>query len=95
MVINEVLTHTDPPFEDAIELQNLSDNPVDIGNWWISNSEANLKKFQISPSTKLSARGMAVFYEGQFNPAPGAAHSFALNSAHGDKSHPLRGGWLR
>jgi len=28
---------------------------------------------------------MAVFYEGQFNPAPGAAHSFALNSAHGDK----------
>ena len=85
VVINEVLTHTDPPFEDAIELRNISANIVNIGNWWISNSEKNLKKFQISPSTTLSARGMAVFYEGQFNPAPGAAHSFALNSAHGDK----------
>ena len=85
VVINEVLTHTDPPFEDAIELRNISANVVNIGNWWISNSETNLKKFQISPSTTLSARGMAVFYEGQFNPAPGAAHSFALNSAHGDK----------
>jgi hypothetical protein len=66
-------------------LRNISANIINIGNWWISNSEKNLKKFQIAPSTTLSARGMAVFYEGQFNPAPGAAHSFALNSAHGDK----------
>ena len=85
VVINEVLTHTDPPFEDAIELQNLSDNPVDIGNWWISNSESSLKKYRIPANTTLTARGVMAFYEGQFNPAPGAEHSFALNSAHGDK----------
>ena len=47
IVINEVLTHTDPPYEDAIELLNLSVNPLNIGNWWISNSESYLKKFQI------------------------------------------------
>ena len=85
VVINEVLTHTDPRFEDAIELQNLSDNPVDIGNWWISNSESSLKKYRIPANTTLTARGVMAFYEGQFNPAPGAEHSFALNSAHGDK----------
>jgi len=85
VIINEVLTHTDPPFEDAIELQNLSDNPVDIGNWWISNSESSLKKYRIPANTTLTARGVMAFYEGQFNPAPGAEHSFALNSAHGDK----------
>ena len=85
VVINEVLTHTDPPFEDAIELRNLSGGTVDIGNWWISNSQANLKKYRIPANTTLSARGVMAFYEGQFNPAPGAAHSFALNSAHSDK----------
>ncbi|MBT3616498.1 MAG: lamin tail domain-containing protein, partial [Verrucomicrobia bacterium] len=85
VVINEVLTHTDPPFEDAIELRNLSDNPVDVGNWWISNSESSLKKYRIPANTTLTAQGVMVFYEAQFNPAPGAEHSFALNSAHGDK----------
>lgn len=85
VVINEVLTHTDPPFEDAIELRNLSGNPVDIGNWWISNSESSLKKYRIPSNTTLTARGVMAFYERQFNPAPGAEHSFALNSAHGDK----------
>ncbi|HJN83356.1 MAG TPA: lamin tail domain-containing protein, partial [Verrucomicrobiota bacterium] len=85
VVINEVLTHTDPPFEDAIELLSLSDEPVDIGHWWLSNSESNLKKFQIPSETMLPARGLATIYEGQFNPAPGAEHSFALNSAHGDR----------
>ncbi|MFT6561854.1 MAG: hypothetical protein ACJAX6_000229 [Limisphaerales bacterium] len=84
VVINEVLTHTDPPFEDAIELRNLSDSPLDIGNWWISNSESSLKKYRIPANTTLTARGVMVFYEAQFNPAPGAEYSFALNSAHGD-----------
>ena len=85
LVINEVLTHTDPPYEDAIELRNLGEEPLNIDKWWISNSQSNLKKYQIPFGTTLPGRGTAVFYEGQFNPAPGAEHSFALNSAHGDK----------
>ena len=43
-----------------------------------------MKKFQIPPGTMLPARGLTAFYESQFNPAPGAKWSFALNSAHGD-----------
>jgi len=83
VVINELLTHTDSPFEDAIELINLSTKSVNISNWWISDSESNLKKFQIPTNTILPAQGLTVFYEAQFNTAPGAEHSFALNSAHG------------
>ena len=85
VVINEVLTHTDPPYEDAIELRNLGEEPLDIGKWWLSNSRSKLRKYQIPAGTTLPARGTTVFYEHQFNPAPGADHSFALNSAHGDK----------
>ena len=85
VIINEVLTHTDPPLEDAIELLNLTNKPIDIGHWWISNSGANLKKFQIPANTTLPTRGVTVFYEAQFNPVPGLKDSFALNSAHGDR----------
>jgi len=38
IVISEVLTHTDLPLEDAIELQNVSHGAVDISGWWISDS---------------------------------------------------------
>ena len=85
IVINEVLTHTDPPYEDAIELLNLSGNPLNIGNWWISNSESYLTKFQIPNGTIIQPRGTLAFYEGQFNTNQDTDKSFALNSSQGDK----------
>jgi hypothetical protein len=84
VVINEVLTHADPPFEDAIELANTTAAPVYIGGWYLSDSEAEPKKFRIPDSTSIPANGYAVFYEYQFNPSPGVFPSFALDSAHGD-----------
>src|SRR5262249_46385447 len=38
VLINEVLTHTDLPLEDAIELYNPNPFPTNIANWWLSNS---------------------------------------------------------
>ena len=84
-VINEVLTHSDPPLEDAIELANLTAAPLAIGGWYLSDSQSQLKKFRIPDGTLLPAGGFAVFYEYQFNPAPGVFPSFALDSAHGDE----------
>ena len=49
-VINEVLTHTDPPLEDAIELHNPTATPVDIGGWYLSNAEQSLRSSG-SPTT--------------------------------------------
>ena len=82
--INEVLTHSDPPLEDAIELANLTANPVDIGGWYLSDSQSALKKFRIPDGTIISPGGFLVFYEYQFNPNPGVFPSFALDSALGD-----------
>lgn len=82
--INEVLTHTDLPLEDAVELHNASAVPVDISGWWLSDDKDELRKFHIPAGTVLAPGGYAVFYEYQFNPEPGVPGSFSFNSAKGD-----------
>jgi hypothetical protein len=85
VVVNEVLTHTDPPLEDAIEFYNASPAAVNIGGWFISNSRDNLKKFRVTDNTLVPGNGFKVFYEHEFNDTNGAAIAFNLNSAHGDR----------
>ena len=65
--MNEVLTHTDPPLEDAIELFNPTGAAADIGGWFLSNSKDNFKKFRIPDGVMVPAMSYAVFYETQFN----------------------------
>jgi hypothetical protein len=85
IVISEVLAHTDSPFEDAIEVQNTGSNAVAIGNWWISNSQRDLKKFRVPAGTILAPGAFRVFYENQFNlDGTGQGTNFTLNSARGD-----------
>jgi Lamin Tail Domain/CotH kinase protein/Fn3 associated len=82
-VINEVLTHTDAPLEDAVEIHNPSAQGAQLGGWFLSNSADDLKKFRIPDGTALPAGGFIVLYQTQFN--NGGAGSFTLNSAHGDQ----------
>ena len=85
VAINEVLSHTDDPLEDAIEVRNLTPQALDIGGWWLSDARDDLKRFRIPDGTVLSAGGYAVFYEYQINPYPWHAPAFALNGAKGDQ----------
>ena len=85
LVINEVLTHTDPPLEDAIELFNPGSTPVAIGGWYLSNTKANYRKYQIPAGVTIPPGAYRVFFETQFNNVATAAVPFTLNSAHGDK----------
>ena len=84
VVVNEVLAHSDLPFEDAIELRNLTASTVDISGWFLSDAKSILRKFRIPNGTTIPAFGFKVFYETNFNhptnPAP-----FSLDSAHGDE----------
>lgn len=87
IVINEVLSHTDPPLEDAVEFYNGSPAAVGIGGWFLSNSKIDLKKYRIPDGALVPAQGYSVIYEYQFNPSNGVSVPFTFNSAHGDRAY--------
>ncbi len=94
VVVNEVLTHTDLPDKDTIELHNTTAAEVYLGGWYLSDSwgwessptNGNYKKHRIPNGTSIPAGGYLVFDEDDFNPTPGnpGPNDFALNGAHGD-----------
>jgi hypothetical protein len=66
IVINELLAHSHADALDWIELHNTTDQPINIGGWYISDSgssDEGLMKFQIPQDTIIPAYGFAVFYE--------------------------------
>lgn len=63
VVINEVLTNTDLPALDAIELFNPTLQPVDLGGWYLSDSATNYRKFRIPAGTVVAPGGYLVFEE--------------------------------
>ncbi len=80
MWINEILTHTDPPQVDAIELHNPGPAPVDVGHWYLTDRRTEPKKFRIPAPAIIPAGGYLVFDERDFNSIPGAPGSFSLSS---------------
>lgn len=90
VVINEILSHTDPPLEDAIEFFNPTATNINIGGWFISDSSSDLKRYRIPNETVIAPGGFKVFYQYQFGPADGETDTpplFTLNSAHGDAAY--------
>jgi len=84
VVINEILTASEPPQTDSIELLNTSEVAMDISGWFLTDDAAIPKKFRIADGTVLAGGGFAVFTEADFNPTPGTNLSFSL-SAGGDQ----------
>jgi len=86
IVVNELLAHTDPPLEDAVELFNRADVAIDVGGWFLSNSRGDPTRFRIPDRTVVPPRGFRVIYEYQFFPvipAPGQT-PFTFSAARGD-----------
>ena len=67
MLVNEVLANTDFPDVDRIEIHNPTANPVDIGNWWISDDLFTPHKYRIPAPRIVPAGGHTVFTESDFN----------------------------
>jgi hypothetical protein len=85
VVVNELLAHTDPPLEDTVELFNRTDQPIDVGGWFLSNDLADPFRFRIPQGTVVPPRGFRMIYEYQFNPlepAPGRT-AFTFGAARG------------
>ena len=90
LYINEVLAHTDPPLEDAIEFLNIANTNINITGWWLSNSRVNRKRYQLPSGPSLAPGGFRVLYEGLCSgvgfDSINAPDPFTFNSAHGDQA---------
>jgi hypothetical protein len=84
VVVNEVLTHTDLPALDAVELHNPTAAPADVSGWFLSDNSSNPTKFKIPANTVIPPGGYVVFDESHFNAQPGVAPSFSFSS-HGEE----------
>jgi hypothetical protein len=95
VVINEVLAHSHAEASDWIELYNTTDTAIDIGGWFLSDSNDNLFKYEIAGGTTIGPNGYLVFYEdldfgnpsassGQAAGDSGCREPFALNE-NGDR----------
>lgn len=81
ILVNELLTHTDLPDVDWIELFNPAAMAVNIRGWFITDDLNTPRKFRIVPDTTIPAGGYKVFTEADFNPTPGVGTSFSFRSA--------------
>jgi hypothetical protein len=86
ILINEVLSHTDIPQVDAIELYNPNQVDVNIGGWFLSDEQANPIKFRIPENTIIKASDYLVFTANDFNKDTTSLTSFAL-SENGDEAY--------
>ena len=99
IVVNEVLTHTDLPDKDSIELYNAGTATVDLAGWFLSDSwgwasstaNGNYKKFEVpvldlgqTGKTLLAPGEYLVFDEDDFNSSGDLLRDFALDGARGD-----------
>jgi len=83
VVINEVLAHSHGGNPDWIELHNSTEEPINIGGWFLSDDNLDLTKYEIEIGTSIPPNGYIVFYEdvnfGYGSPDPGSHTGFALS----------------
>ncbi len=90
VVINEILTHTDLPLRDSIELYNTTNSAINVGGWYLSDtsnikSEKKYRKFKIPKNTIIQGKGYLVFDEYDFNPGGGKYDTdFSLKGSKND-----------
>jgi hypothetical protein len=65
IVLNEVLAHTDPPQEDAVELRNLTTNAISLAGWYLSDDTVVRKKYRFPEGTMIPPLGYRVVYQSQ------------------------------
>ncbi len=77
VIINEILTHTDLPNVDVVELYNPTVSPISIDGWWLSDSANNLDKYVIAGGHTVPAGGYLLLDEDDF--------TFGFNSSLGEQ----------
>ena len=93
--ITELLANPAPGFDDWVEIHNPGPAAADIGDWWLSDSLAQPRKYRIPLGTQVPAGGYQVFTQAEFG-AGTNAFSFAAEGEEavlsaGDASGALTG----
>jgi len=79
VIVNEILAHAEPPYEDVVELLNPSLQAVNLGGWYLSDDLAEPKKYRIPQGTTIPAGGYLALDEHAFNSAnPYVVPGFSL-----------------
>ncbi|MBE7504329.1 MAG: lamin tail domain-containing protein [Verrucomicrobiales bacterium] len=78
VLINEVLTHTDPPLLDAVELFNPTTNPAELSGWFLTDNFDSPRKFVFPPNSIVPPGGFLVLTEADFNTGPNAFNFSSL-----------------
>ncbi|MHC4425224.1 MAG: lamin tail domain-containing protein, partial [Planctomycetota bacterium] len=82
VVINELLAHSHDVASDWIELFNTTGTAINIGGWFLSDSDSNLAKYEIAGGTTIGAHNYLVFRQdlhfGNIRD-PGGHETFALS----------------
>ncbi|HOL32232.1 MAG TPA: lamin tail domain-containing protein [Anaerohalosphaeraceae bacterium] len=85
IVINELLAHSHAAEPDWIELHNTTAHDINIGGWFLSDSDADdltIRKYEIALDTVIPGNGYLVFYQDQTfgnTTDPGCHIPFALS----------------
>ena len=83
VVINELLSNSVAPRQDAIELHNPTSTAIDVSGWLLSDALDNLRKFAIPAQTVISPGGYVSFDQSQFGASGRETRDVVLSGAHG------------
>jgi hypothetical protein len=86
VLLNEVLTHTDLPQVDAIEVFNPGTVAANISGWFLTDDRRQPAKFRIAASPPIPPGGYRVFTEADFNRPELGTNAFSLSSV-GDQAY--------
>ncbi|MEM9658168.1 MAG: lamin tail domain-containing protein, partial [Planctomycetota bacterium] len=84
VIVNEVFTNSDLPQVDSIELFNAGGAAVEIGGWWLSDSNDDYFKYEIDAGETLAPGEYLVLDESDFNSGGGSSSKDFALSAFGD-----------
>jgi len=93
VVINEIQSHPTIDVGDWIELANTTDSAIDISGWFLSDSDVDLRKYEMRPGTVIPTHGFIVFRQADHfgnAGAPGVHTVFAFSEL-GDQAYLTSG----
>ena len=70
VVISEILSEAQPPFERAIELFNPSTTPVDIGGWLLTDDRHVPGRYRIPDGARIEPGAFYVIYQANWKDTP-------------------------